>query len=124
MPRLLWRAGHVLRQDAERRRPRVPANLRRHLRQGQLRQTLHRKTPITAADLLNDRVVPFYEGHGIPPQRIRTDRGTECCGNPERHEYELCLAVEDVEHTRTKARSPQTNGIVERFNKTMLDEFY
>jgi transposase InsO family protein len=83
-----------------------------------------RKTPITAADLLNDRVIPFYEEHGIPLQRVLTDRGTEYCGNPERHEYELYLAVEDIDHTRTKAKSPQTNGIVERFHKTMLDEFY
>ena len=83
-----------------------------------------RKTPITAADLLNDRVIPFYEEHGVPLQRVLTDRGTEYCGNPERHEFELYLAVEDIDHTRTKARSPQTNGIVERFHKTMLDEFY
>ena len=69
-------------------------------------------------------MIPFYEEHGIPPQRVLTDRGTEYCGNPERHEYELYLAVEDIDHTRTKARSPQTNGIVERFHKTMLDEFY
>ena len=53
-----------------------------------------------------------------------TDRGTEYCGNPERHEYELYLAVEDIDHSRTKTKSPQTNGIVERFHKTMLDEFY
>lgn len=83
-----------------------------------------RKTPLTAADLLNDRVIPFFETHDIPLQRILTDRGTEYCGNPERHEYELYLAIEDIDHTRTKARSPQTNGIVERFHKTMLDEFY
>ena len=83
-----------------------------------------RKTPITAADLLNDRVIPFFEEHDIPLQRVLTDRGTEYCGNPERHEYELYLAVEDIDHTRTKAKSPQTNGIVERFHKTMLDEFY
>jgi len=83
-----------------------------------------RKTPLTAADLLNDRVIPFYEEHAIPLQRVLTDRGTEYCGNPEHHEYELYLAVEDIDHTRTKARSPQTNGIVERFHKTMLDEFY
>lgn len=83
-----------------------------------------RKTPITAADLLNDRVIPFFEEHGVPLQRVLTDRGTEYCGNPERHEYELYLAVEDIDHTRTKAKSPQTNGIVERFHKTMLDEFY
>jgi transposase InsO family protein len=82
------------------------------------------KTPLTAADLLNDRVVPFYEQHGIPLSRVLTDRGTEYCGNPERHEYELYLAIEDIEHTRTKVKRPQTNGICERFHRTMLDEFY
>ena len=83
-----------------------------------------RKTPITAADLLNDRVLPFYEEHDIRLSRVLTDRGTEYCGNPERHEYELYLAVEDVDHTRTKTKSPQTNGICERFHRTVLDEFY
>ena len=83
-----------------------------------------RKTPITAADLLNDRVIPFYENADVPLQRILTDRGTEYCGTHDRHEYELYLAVENIDHTRTKAKSPQTNGIVERFHKTMLDEFY
>jgi transposase InsO family protein len=83
-----------------------------------------RKTPIAAADLLNDRVIPFYEERGIPLQRALTERGTEYCGNPERHEYELYLAVENIDHARTKAKSPQTNGIVERFHKTMLDEFH
>jgi transposase InsO family protein len=83
-----------------------------------------RKTPLTAADLLNDRVLPFYEEHGIPLSRVLTDRGTEYCGAPDRHEYELYLAVEDIDHTRTKARSPQTNGICERFHKSILNEFY
>src|SRR6186713_2055561 len=83
-----------------------------------------RKTPITAADLLNDRVVPFYDEHGIPLSRVLTDRGTEFCGRPEHHEYELYLAVEDIDHTRTKTKSPQTNGICERFHRTVLDEFY
>jgi transposase InsO family protein len=83
-----------------------------------------RKTPITAAELLNDRVVPFFDGHGIPLSRILTDRGTEYCGNPEHHEYELYLAVEDIDHTRTKTKSPQTNGICERFHRTVLEEFY
>jgi transposase InsO family protein len=83
-----------------------------------------RKTPLTAADLLNDRVVPFFDAHQIPLCRMLTDRGTEYCGNPEHHEYELYLAVEDIDHTRTKAKSPQTNGIVERFHKTVLNEFY
>src|SRR4029450_2159648 len=56
--------------------------------------------------------------------RMLTDRGSEFCGNPERHEYELYLAVEDIDHTRTRAKSPQTNGICERFHKTVLNEFY
>ena len=83
-----------------------------------------RKTPITSADLLNDRVLPFFEEHDIALQRMLTDRGTEYCGNPERHEYELYLALEDIDHSRTKTKSPQTNGIVERFHKTLLNEFY
>ena len=83
-----------------------------------------RKTPITAAEVLNDRVIPFFEEHDLVINRMLTDRGTEYCGTPEHHEYELYLAVENIDHTRTKARSPQTNGICERFNKTVLDEFY
>ena len=83
-----------------------------------------RKTPLTAADLLNDRVVPFHDAHEVKLSRVLTDRGTEYCGSPERHEYELYLAVEDVDHSRTKTKNPQTNGIVERFHKTVLDEFY
>ena len=83
-----------------------------------------RKTPITAADLLNDRVVPFFDEKEVKLSRVLTDRGTEYCGNPEHHEYELYLAVEDIDHSRTKTKSPQTNGIAERFHKTVLDEFY
>lgn len=83
-----------------------------------------RKTPVTAADLLNDRVVPFFDAQGVPLQRILTDRGTEYCGNAERHEYELYLALEDIDHTRTRVKRPQTNGICERLHKTLLDEFY
>src|SRR6478736_619209 len=70
-----------------------------------------RKTAITAADLLNDRVVPFFDEHDVKLCRMLTDRGTEFCGTPQAHEYELYLAVEDIDHSRTKARSPQTNGI-------------
>ena len=55
--------------------------------------------------------------------RVLTDRGTESCGAPERHEYELYLTVENIDHTRTKTRHPQTNGICERFHKTLLNEF-
>ena len=82
------------------------------------------KTPITAADLLNERVLPYYEEHELPVLRILTDRGTEYCGKPEHHDYQLYLALNDIDHTRTKTRHPQTNGIVERFHKTVLNEFY
>lgn len=82
------------------------------------------KTPITAADLLNDRVLPFYEEQDLPLLRILTDRGTEYCGKAEHHDYQLYLAINDITHTKTKARSPQTNGICERFHRTILEEFY
>jgi transposase InsO family protein len=83
-----------------------------------------RKTPLTAADLLNDQVVPFFETHEVPLSRVLTDRGTEYCGSLDHHEYELYLAVENIDHTRTKVKSPQTHGICERFHKTVLHEFY
>ena len=84
----------------------------------------NQKHAITAAELLNDKVIPFFEEHGIPLLRILTDRGTEYCGKMEHHEYQLYLAIEDIDHTKTKAKSPQTNGICERFHKTILNEFY
>jgi transposase InsO family protein len=83
-----------------------------------------RKAPVTAADLLNDRVLPFFEEQQVSLLRMLTDRGTEYCGNPEHHDYELYLTLEDIDHTRTKTQSPQTNGICERFHKTVLNEFY
>jgi transposase InsO family protein len=82
------------------------------------------KTPITAADLLNDKVLPFFADEQLPMLRILTDRGTEYCGRAETHDYQLYLAINDIEHSRTKVRSPQTNGICERFHKTVLQEFY
>ena len=82
------------------------------------------KTPITAADMLNDKVLPFYEENDLPVLRILTDRGTEYCGRADRHDYQLFLAINDIEHTKTKVKSPQTNGICERFHKTILQEFY
>lgn len=83
-----------------------------------------RKNALVAADILNDQVVPWYESHDLPVLRILTDRGTEYCGNREHHEYQLYLAIEDIDHTKTKARSPQTNGICERFHRTVQNEFY
>jgi transposase InsO family protein len=83
-----------------------------------------RKTPLTAADILNDRVVPSFDEHGVRIGRVLADRGTEFCGARDRHEHELYLAVEDIDHTRTKVKSPQTGGTCERFHKTLLEEFY
>jgi transposase InsO family protein len=82
------------------------------------------KHAITAADTLNDRVLPFFEQHQIPLLRILTDRGSEYKGKPEHHEYELYLAIEGIEHSKTQVRHPQTNGICERLHRTMQEEFY
>lgn len=83
-----------------------------------------RKNALVAAEMLNDKVVPFYEQHDLRLLRVLTDRGTEYCGAREQHEYQLYLAIEDIDHTKTKAKSPQTNGICERFHRTIQDEFY
>lgn len=83
-----------------------------------------RKNALVAAEMLNDKVVPFYEQHNLRLLRILTDRGTEYCGSREQHEFQLYLAIEDIDHTKTKAKSPQTNGICERFHRTIQDEFY
>ena len=83
-----------------------------------------RKNALVAAEMLNDRVLPFYEEHQVPVLRILTDRGTEYCGKRQSHEYQLYLAIEDIDHTKTKAKSPQTNGICERFHRTIQEEFY
>jgi transposase InsO family protein len=83
-----------------------------------------RKNALVAADTLNDRVLPFFEEQGVPLLRVLTDRGSEYCGTIEHHEYQLYLALENIDHSKTKARHPQTNGICERFHRTMKDEFY
>lgn len=82
------------------------------------------KTAITSADLLNDRVLPWFALQGVVLLRMLTDRGTEYCGKVEHHAYELYLSVEDIDHSKTKARHPQTNGICERFHRTIKEEFY
>jgi len=83
-----------------------------------------RKNALVAADLLNDRVIPFFDHHQVSLLRILTDRGTEYCGSLEHHQYQLYLAIEDIDHSKTKARSPQSNGICERFHRTIQEEFY
>lgn len=82
------------------------------------------KIPVTAADILNDRVLPFFEEQNIPVLRVLTDRGTEYCGSADKHPYQLFLQLNDIDHTKTKVKSPQTNGICERLHQTILNEFY
>lgn len=82
------------------------------------------KHAITSADILNDRVLPFFEQQQIPLLRILTDRGTEYNGKPEHHEYELYLNLEAIEHSKTQVRHPQSNGICERLHRTMQEEFF
>lgn len=81
------------------------------------------KLPLTAVDVLHDRVLPFYEDRGIAVENILTDNGREFCGRPLKHFYELYLAVNGIEHRNTKVQSPQTNGFCERFHQTVGDEF-
>ncbi|OCG49474.1 integrase, partial [Gilliamella sp. Choc5-1] len=82
------------------------------------------KNSLIAADMLNDKVLPFFDREQVPLLRILTDRGTEYNVHKESNAYELYLNLEDIEHTKTKAYSPQTNGICERFHKTMKTECY
>lgn len=82
------------------------------------------KTAIAAVDILNDKVLPYFESQGLPMLRMLTDRGSEYCGNVEQHDYELYLVINGIEHSKTKVTHPQTNGICERFHKTILQEFY
>lgn len=82
------------------------------------------KTAITAADFLNDKVLPFFDSEQMKLLRVLTDRGTEYSGKVEQHPYQLFLHLNDIEHSRTKAYHPQTNGCTERLNQIIQDEFY
>ncbi len=81
------------------------------------------KQPEAAVAVLHDDALPFYQGLGVTVGAVLTDDGREFCGT-ERHPYELDLALNDVEHRKTKVRSPRTNGFVERFHGTVLEEFF
>jgi transposase InsO family protein len=82
------------------------------------------KVPVTAADLLNDRVFPFSDERGVTVLRILADRGTEYCGVPEKHHYEVFMQYQEIEHTKARAHRPQSNSICESTHKTVLNEFY
>lgn len=82
------------------------------------------KMPMTAVDLLHDRVLPFYEARGVVLEHILTDNGREFCGRPLHHPYELYCTVQQLAHRTTKIASPESNGMVERFNRTLKEEFF
>jgi transposase InsO family protein len=81
------------------------------------------KQPEAAVAVVHNDVLPFYQGKGLPVDAILTDNGREFCGT-DAHPYELYLELNDIEHRKTQVRRPQTNGFVERFNRTVLDEFF
>lgn len=70
------------------------------------------KVPINSTDLLNDGVAPFFDKHGVPLLRILTDQGTEFCGKPDAHDYQLFLSLNDIDHTKAKLRTPKPMGSV------------
>jgi transposase len=82
------------------------------------------KAPMTAVDLLHDRVLPFYDEHDVTVEHLLTDNGREYCGRELHHFFELYLAMNQIEHRRTEVRSPETNGFCERFNRTLKEEFF
>lgn len=80
------------------------------------------KLPITAVHVLNEVVLPFFEEQGGQITTILSDNGREFCGRPDQHPYELFLQLEGIEHRTTRVRRPQSNGFIERFHRTLLDE--
>jgi len=82
------------------------------------------KLPVTAVQVMNNDVLPFFEKHGVKVQNVLSDNGREYCGRPDRHPFELFLQLEDIEHRTTQVRRPQSNGFVERLHRTLLDEHF
>jgi len=82
------------------------------------------KLPVTAVHILNNDVIPTFEAHDGKIEVVLSDNGREFCGRPDQHPYELFLQLEDIDHRTTKVRRPQSNGIVERFHRTVLDEHF
>jgi len=82
------------------------------------------KLPVTAVHVMNNDVIPTFEAKGTKIDTVLSDNGREFCGRPDRHPYELFLQLEDIEHRTTRVKRPQSNGIVERFHRTLLDEHF
>ena len=82
------------------------------------------KLPVTAVHLLNNDVLPTFEANDAKIDVVLSDNGREFCGRPDRHPYELFLQLEAIEHRTTRVNRPQSNGIVERLHRTLLDEHF
>jgi transposase InsO family protein len=82
------------------------------------------KLPLTAVQIMNNDVLPFFEEHAVRVHTVLSDNGREFCGRPDQHPYELFLQLEEIEHRTTQVRRPQSNGFIERFHRTLLDEHF
>ncbi len=82
------------------------------------------KLPVTEVQTLNNNVLPTFEEHDAKIDAVLSDNGGEFCGRMDRHPYELFLQLEGVEHKRTRVARPQSNGIVERLHRTLLDQHF
>jgi transposase InsO family protein len=82
------------------------------------------KLPVTAVHLMNNDVIPTFEQHAARIETVLSDNGREFCGRPDQHPYELFLQLEEIEHRTTRVKRPQSNGIVERLHRTLLDEHF
>jgi transposase InsO family protein len=82
------------------------------------------KLPVTAVHLMNNHVIPTFEQHNAKIETVLSDNGREFCGRPDQHPYELFLQLEEIEHRTTRVKRPQSNGIVERLHRTLLDEHF
>ena len=80
------------------------------------------KMPVTAVQVLNNHVLPLFEEHGVKVETVLSDNGHEFCGREDQHPYELFLQLEEIKHRRTQVGRPQSNGVVERFIRTLKEE--
>jgi transposase InsO family protein len=80
------------------------------------------KQPEAAVSVLYNDVIPTYKEWNIPIETVLTDNGREFCGT-DAHPFELFLQLNDIHHRTTQVRRPQSNGFVERFIRTVKEEF-
>jgi transposase InsO family protein len=64
-----------------------------------------------------DRARQFFDMHAITVDAVLTDNAKNYVGK------DFTAALDGIEHRRIRPRRPQTNGKVERFNRTLLDEW-